>query len=174
VSPPLQPSARTPRATRSGKARLGRGIGASHPGWIGSASGPTHLDGAPNRDTLVPLASQGATGAPLAISLDVYGEYCGPGHGDPTGCRAPVDEVDAVCCRHDMCYRRIGGHDCRCENRLLAELGVAMARELAQGNGAAVAYGEAIRTVFRLKPCVCGHVLGVPIWVPSPLSCPRV
>ena len=38
------------------------------------------------------------------LSLPVYGNYCGFGHGDPTGNTPPVDAVDAVCREHDRCY----------------------------------------------------------------------
>jgi len=52
------------------------------------------------------------------VSLPVYGNYCGRGHGDPTGRTPPIDAVDAVCREHDMCYQRLGDFDRRCDRDL--------------------------------------------------------
>ena len=35
--------------------------------------------------------------APQSLSLPVYGNYCGVGHGDPTWKTPPIDAVDLVC-----------------------------------------------------------------------------
>src|SRR4028118_1598659 len=62
------------------------------------------------------LAKTGALDNRLAsrlLSLPVYGNYCGRGHGDPTGNTPPVDAVDDVCREHDLCYARLGGLDGR-------------------------------------------------------------
>ena len=42
------------------------------------------------------------------LSLPFYGNYCGRGHGDPTGDTPPVDAVDAVCREHNLCYALLG------------------------------------------------------------------
>jgi hypothetical protein len=57
----------------------------------------------------------GNRGAPQQLSLPVYGNYCGLGHGDPTGNMPPIDAVDAVCREHDLCYALRGDFDSRCD-----------------------------------------------------------
>lgn len=112
------------------------------------------------------------------FELPVYGRYCGPGFGDGgNGCIAPIDEVDAVCCRHDACYEQSGSHDCGCELRLLSEINTAIAQEAARGNAAAVSAGLVVREVFRVKPCVCSEIcipgIGcIPLIAPTPFVCP--
>ncbi len=56
------------------------------------------------------------------VSLPVYGNYCGRGHGDPTGRTPPIDAVDAVCREHNMCYRRLGDFDPRCDRDLVESM----------------------------------------------------
>jgi hypothetical protein len=122
------------------------------------------------------LARSSEAIAAFDIEFPFYGHYCGPGFGDPKGCTPPVDEVDAVCCQHDHCYRERGGHDCQCELELIAAAHVAIAEELAHGNVSGAAAGEAIRNVFLIKPCVCGEICllngCLPIISPSPFLCP--
>ena len=76
------------------------------------------------------LARIGALDNQLAsrlLSLPVYGNYCGRGHGDPTGNRPPVDAVDAVCREHDLCYARLGDFDDRCDRDLVESMPSAIA-----------------------------------------------
>jgi hypothetical protein len=56
---------------------------------------------------------------PEQLSFPIYGNYCGFGHGDPTGNTAPIDAVDAVCREHDRCYALLGDFDCRCDRNLI-------------------------------------------------------
>ncbi len=77
------------------------------------------------------LAKTGALDNRLAsrqLSLPVYGNYCGRGHGDPTGNAPPVDAVDAVCREHDRCYARLGDFDERCDQALIESMPDAIAR----------------------------------------------
>ena len=53
------------------------------------------------------------------LSLPVYGNYCGTGHGDPTWKTPPVDAVDLVCREHDRCYSLLGDFDERCDRNLI-------------------------------------------------------
>ena len=53
------------------------------------------------------------------LRFPVYGNYCGFGHGDPTGNTPPIDAVDAVCREHDLCYRLLGDFDDRCDRNLI-------------------------------------------------------
>jgi hypothetical protein len=88
----------------------------------------------PVRETSGPvvsgLAKTGALDNRLAsrlLSLPVYGNYCGRGHGDPTGNTPPVDAVDAVCREHDLCYARLGDFDGRCDRALVESMPSAIA-----------------------------------------------
>jgi hypothetical protein len=56
---------------------------------------------------------------PEQLSFPVYGNYCGFGHGDPTGNTPPIDAVDAVCREHDRCYALLGDFDYRCDRNLI-------------------------------------------------------
>jgi hypothetical protein len=53
------------------------------------------------------------------LSLPVYGNYCGAGHGDPTFKTPPVDAVDLVCREHDRCYGLLGDFNERCDRNLI-------------------------------------------------------
>jgi endonuclease G len=59
------------------------------------------------------------------ISIPVYGNWCGPGHGGGIA----IDDVDAACMRHDQCYGAKGYFDVTCDAALIAE----MAKLLASG-----------------------------------------
>jgi Phospholipase A2 len=61
------------------------------------------------------------------LSFPVYGNYCGFGHGDPTGNTPPVDAVDAVCREHDRCYALHGLFDWRCDQELIESMPDAIA-----------------------------------------------
>jgi hypothetical protein len=61
------------------------------------------------------------------LTLPVYGNYCGRGHGDPTGNKPPVDAVDAVCREHDRCYGHLGDFDGRCDRDLVESMPGAIA-----------------------------------------------
>src|SRR4028119_2457915 len=59
---------------------------------------------------------------PQQLSLPFYGNYCGRGHGDPTGNTPPIDAVDAVCREHNRCYRLPGAFDARGDRALVASM----------------------------------------------------
>src|SRR4029077_14661699 len=56
-----------------------------------------------------------AAPTPGSGGLAIYGNYCGPGHGDPTGATPPVDAVDAACRTHDLCYDATNYFNCGCD-----------------------------------------------------------
>ena len=60
-------------------------------------------------------------------SLPFYGNYCGPGHGDPTYQTSPVDAVDLACREHNRCYALLGDFDSRCDRRFVELLPTAIA-----------------------------------------------
>jgi hypothetical protein len=98
-----------------------------------SAKDLKHNGGAPTTSALdpvgeisIPLVSELAKiGSPdnqitpQQLSFPIYGNYCGFGHGDPTGNTPPIDAVDAVCREHDRCYMLLGDFDCRCDRNLI-------------------------------------------------------
>jgi hypothetical protein len=95
---------------------------------------PTTSGPRPLREISVPvvsgLAKTGALDSRLTsrlLSLPVYGNYCGRGHGDRTGNTPPVDAVDAVCREHDLCYARLGDFDGRCDRDLVESMPSAIA-----------------------------------------------
>ena len=104
----------------------------------------------------------------------VHGQYCGALIGDPTGCRAPDDEVDAVCCRHDVCYDLAGYNDCGCDLALVNEMPAA----IAEAGGEAAVKGAAIAAFFAAKTCQCippvcvGPLCTPPVLSPTPFACP--
>ena len=65
---------------------------------------------------------------PQQLSLPFYGNYCGRGHGDPTGNTPPIDAVDAVCREHNRCYRLLGDFDRRCDRDLIESMPSAIVR----------------------------------------------
>lgn len=66
--------------------------------------------------------------SPDELSMPVYGNYCGMGHGDPTGETPTIDAVDAVCREHDMCYESLGDFDRRCDLELIGSMQDAISR----------------------------------------------
>ena len=66
-------------------------------------------------------------GTPQQLCLPVYGNYCGLGHGDPTGNTPPIDAIDAVCREHDQCYALLGDFDSRCDQAFIESMPGAIA-----------------------------------------------
>lgn len=95
--------------------------------------------------------------APLltsSVGLPIYGNYCGPGHGDPTGSVAPVDRVDAVCRAHDLCYKNAGSSGtCGCDSALIASMPAAIAHPQTSQQGKAA--GALIQSYFSSAWCTC-------------------
>ncbi|UFJ43253.1 phospholipase [Brevibacillus humidisoli] len=52
----------------------------------------------------------------MKFSFCFHGNWCGPGCSGP---EAPIDDVDACCRAHDLCYRRHGYFSCRCNKQFL-------------------------------------------------------
>ena len=105
-----------------------------------SARGPKRNGGAPTisapylGEISLPVISEVARsgspdsrGAPRQLSLPVYGNYCGFGHGDPTWNTPPIDAVDAVCREHDRCYALLGDFDSRCDQTFIESMPSAIA-----------------------------------------------
>jgi hypothetical protein len=112
------------------------------------------------RVPVLPFPVQPAPAAqPLpAGGLQVYGNWCGPGHSGPG---APIDPVDQVCCRHDKCYSKNGSLDCKCDRDLVAGMPRAIADSRTPARGRAV--GAAAMALFSVTPCIC-HKACVPFF----------
>jgi hypothetical protein len=83
-----------------------------------------------------------------------YGKWCGPNHGgDRLNDPPPVDAVDAVCMRHDLCYISRGMHECSCNSDFQTEMAAALATPGLSNH--AREYGVAAIGVFGALPCVC-------------------
>ena len=81
---------------------------------------------------LVEIGASEDRGKPRQLSLPVYGNYCGVGHGDPTGNTPPIDAVDAACREHDLCYARLGTFDSRCDQAFVESMPSAIANTPSQ------------------------------------------
>jgi phospholipase A2-like protein len=86
----------------------------------------------PTLPGLVKIGVSDDRGKPRQLSLPVYGNYCGVGHGDPTGNTPPIDAVDAVCREHDLCYARLGDFDSRCDQAFVESMPSAIAKTPSQ------------------------------------------
>lgn len=108
-----------------------------------------------------PVSGTGGGSPPPLIS---YGNYCGPGWGDPTGMTPPVDPVDAVCRTHDLCYAATTYFNCGCDRALLLAMPAAIA---ATPSPAGAAAGAAAIAHFAGAPCTCC----LPLLPPLPTPC---
>jgi hypothetical protein len=106
----------------------------------------------------------GAGGGP-APPLIRYGNYCGPGWGDPTGVTPPVDAVDAVCRTHDLCYAATTYFNCGCDRTLLVAMPFAIA---ATPSPLGQAAGIAAIAHFAGAPCTCCLIPPFPPCIPAP------
>lgn len=79
-----------------------------------------------------------------------HGNYCGFGTIDGTLSRRPVDRLDAICQKHDICYTR-GVHHCQCD----AELREAVAQFIADPTVSRALRRKArlVRSTFALPVC---------------------
>ncbi len=148
MAEPKREAKRTAGKVQSGKASGGKTIGRSVGSGGGAAveggkpaKGPERDRGAPAAGALSPvgklpasvvseLSKIGLSDGEITqeqLSFPVYGNYCGFGHGDPTGDTPPVDAVDAVCREHDRCYALYGLFDRRCDRSLTENMPGAIA-----------------------------------------------
>jgi hypothetical protein len=115
------------KARKSAKVRKHKGgfpaINALYP--VGEISIPVAPELA---NSLAKIGSSDDRSTPQRLSLPFYGNYCGRGHGDPTGNTPPIDPVDAVCREHNRCYRLLGDFDRRCDRDLIESMPSAIAR----------------------------------------------
>lgn len=108
----------------------------------------------------VPRDNPGAgTNPPATSGLPIYGNYCGPGFGDPTGATPPIDAVDAACRTHDLCYAARGYFNCGCDRALITAMPPAIATNPTAAGRAA---GSAVLAYFTHAPCTCSTTVCLP------------
>src|SRR5258706_6091126 len=118
----------------------------------------------PPSDDLGPIRPTQLSGGYTA--LGPYGRYCSPGYGDKTGCTVVRDQVDATCCKHDVCYNH-HYFDCRCDCDLVRSMPSSIANtSSAEGK----AWGVAAMALFAISPCF----YYVEVWIPSTDLCHTV
>ena len=104
-------------------------------------------------------SSVGAPSAPSAQAarrgqIEIYGNWCGPGHAGPG---TPIDAVDEACCRHDQCYCDRGYFDCSCDRGLIADLLDAVDEPGVSALGRAAGIG--IAAALAADPfCLCHRI----------------
>jgi hypothetical protein len=110
-----------------------------------------------------PAPIGGGSGPPTPPPIS-YGNYCGPGWGDPTGATPPIDAVDAVCRTHDLCYQATTYFNCGCDRALLLAMPTAITVTPSLLGKAA---GNAAIAHFAGAPCTCC----LPVFPPFPSPC---
>jgi hypothetical protein len=79
--------------------------------------------------------TQQVKSTPVNIGLGVYGNWCGLNHPkDIDDAADPIDELDASCKRHDLCYVAEGQFSCACDQVLSSELEVSLLANRYQGS----------------------------------------
>lgn len=56
--------------------------------------------------------------AQAKLSLPIWGNWCGPGHGGGT----PIDVLDSICRTHDRCYGARGYFACSCDREIVKNI----------------------------------------------------
>ncbi len=100
--------------------------------------------------TAAPLAGHAAEEAPS--SYPMYGNWCGPKHPlDTSNAPPPIDDLDASCMRHDLCYEKQGDLNCECDAALVGEIRAGLDMKIYSGNPRI--YARTIHNYFQGSPC---------------------
>jgi hypothetical protein len=146
----------------TGVQRTGNTVGINHNHTVKVAQVPNLnlVQLADDLETKLPLVSNGQFAAfARGLGLDLYGKYCGPRYGDKTGCSPADDQVDATCCRHDVCYDQRDDFDCGCDCNLVRSMPDAIANtSSAEGK----AWGAAAMALFSISPCIHHQEICIP------------
>jgi len=55
------------------------------------------------------------------FDMPIYGNWCGLNYpADPSIAAEPIDDLDAACKQHDICYESRGMYDCSCDGEMSA------------------------------------------------------
>lgn len=52
-------------------------------------------------------------------SMPICGNWCGSGYPAPNSNPPAIDKLDEVCRFHDLCYRKYGNYNCKCDEALV-------------------------------------------------------
>lgn len=80
-----------------------------------------------------------------SLSIPVWGNWCGPGHGGGT----PKDKLDSLCKTHDQCYGSRGYFACSCDKNLVGRISSNFKYMKIKERVAALA----VKTYFEHAPC---------------------
>jgi hypothetical protein len=95
------------------------------------------------------------------IGLPIYGVYCGPGFGDTTYETPPIDQVDALCMKHEICYEHVGYFACDCDLEL--QYGLKQVIKTSD-NPQEVGAATTILAWFSIQtPVTCGISMGIDV-----------
>ena len=94
---------------------------------------------------------------PTGSGLPIYGNFCGPGHGDPN--KTPIDAVDAACMAHDACYDATNYFNCGCDRALILAMPAAIAATPCVSGKVA---GATVMAYFAKAPCFCNEPIFCP------------
>lgn len=92
------------------------------------------------------------TEADTAGTYAVYGNWCGPSHPvDTTKAPPPIDNLDASCMRHDLCYETKGTLNCDCDADLVGEIRADLDNKAYLRPQ--LKYARNIHNYFQASPC---------------------
>ncbi|WP_181366939.1 hypothetical protein [Enterococcus faecalis] len=78
-----------------------------------------------------------------AISIPIYGNYCGPGT-DFNSAGNPIDQLDKYCMYYDLCYGAHGWGNKQCDIQLVTNLTTGLCNGTIKGAKAAAVANAAI------------------------------
>lgn len=99
------------------------------------------------------LLVNACSSSPAKMSaVGVYGNWCGYDHpSDMSTAAPPVDELDAICMRHDYCYVEKGQFACECDKALNEELQANLSANKYQGQQKH--FARSFHHYFKGSPC---------------------
>lgn len=84
--------------------------------------------------------------------FSMYGNWCGLYYPkDISKAAPPVDELDAICMRHDLCYVAQGQFDCSCDQAFEENLSADLSENIYQGIQRI--YARSFRQYILTSPC---------------------
>ena len=84
--------------------------------------------------------------------MPTYGNWCGRNHPlNPESADKPVDILDAICQRHDLCYVDKGHMSCECDSEFVSAVVSNLKEKRFTGSQKVLAH--TFRAYFRGSPC---------------------
>jgi hypothetical protein len=128
------------------------------PAAAAAAARPAAAAAAPRPAAAPPPPPSSSSALPPGEYPPLYGNYCGLQNSTCTDVsfrKAPVDDLDAACQRHDKCWCRSGQMDCACDKALLESARQLLQRSRASLPAQTAAMATAVAAYFSVAPCVC-------------------